>query len=102
MVLPHHAALPNFRKLYRHVIDPLPNGHYVFAIDYNYPVVSFSGSKHVILSTASWLGGQNPFLGVCYIVVACLCLGSMVFFIVFQHFKPRHIADDKFLKWDRD
>jgi len=83
------AALPNFRKLYRRIdhsvqgfTTGLPKGNYTLNIKYNYPVVGFEGSKQVILTTTSVLGGKNPFMGWAYIAVGCICFVLGIAFLI--------------------
>ncbi|KAL7987946.1 cell cycle control protein 50A [Crotalus tigris] len=85
------AALPTFRKLYRLIekqdnLQPtLPAGKYSLEIEYNYPVHSFDGRKRMILSTISWMGGKNPFLGIAYITVGSICFFLGVVLLVIHH-----------------
>ncbi|XP_005153218.2 cell cycle control protein 50A [Melopsittacus undulatus] len=85
------AALPTFRKLYRLIerknnLQPtLQAGKYSLDIAYNYPVHSFDGRKRMILSTISWMGGKNPFLGIAYITVGSICFFLGVVLLIIHH-----------------
>ncbi|XP_075871506.1 cell cycle control protein 50A-like [Nelusetta ayraudi] len=85
------AALPTFRKLYRiinrssNMVPTLPRGNYTLEVVYNYPVRSFEGRKRMILSTISWMGGKNPFLGIAYITVGSVCFFLGVVLLIIHH-----------------
>jgi len=77
------AGLPKFRKLHRIIHVPLPGPKtYYLNISNHYPVHSFGGTKSVILSTTTWLGGKNPFLGWAYIVTGLICIILGCLFLV--------------------
>ncbi|CAJ0604429.1 unnamed protein product [Cylicocyclus nassatus] len=96
------AALPNFRKLWR-IVDRnaetpanpglfrngLPAGEYTIVANSNYPVTVFGGRKSIVLSTTSWAGGKNSFLGIAYLVVGSLAIVLGIIFIII-HIKFGH------------
>ena len=85
------AALPSFRKLYGRVeTDIMANDQLTVVIQNNYNTYSFGGSKALVLSTTSWIGGKNKFIGVAYLIVGGLCLFLALVFVVFYMFKPRY------------
>jgi len=54
-----------------------------------YPVRSFGGTKAVVLSTSSWIGGKNGFLGGAYLTVGIICIVLAAGFAIKQNFFPR-------------
>ena len=91
------AAFSDFRKLYRKVLygkdGSFREGEglradysYRLKIGYNFEVSQFQGTKSVIISTMSILGGKNSLLGIAYIVVGCICFLMGIIFL-FIHLK---------------
>ena len=68
------AGLPNFRKLWGRIDNPLEKGTYKIKIRNNYDVNIYEGTKSIILSTTGPLGGKNKFLEIAFYVVGFICL----------------------------
>ncbi|KAG6743312.1 hypothetical protein POTOM_054266 [Populus tomentosa] len=97
------AALPNFRKLYGKIEKDLQaNTTIAVTIENNYNTYSFGGKKKLVLSTTSWIGGKNSFLGRAYIAIGGLCLFLAVCFVFVYVFKPRPLGDPSYLSWNRN
>ncbi|XP_077246981.1 ALA-interacting subunit 1-like [Tasmannia lanceolata] len=97
------AALPTFRKLYGKIEDDLEaNTEITVIIENNYNMYSFGGKKKLVLSTTSWIGGKNDFLGIAYLSVGGLCLFLAIVFTVLYVARPRPLGDPSFLSWNRN
>jgi hypothetical protein len=101
MVWMRTAALPTFKKLNRIIRDvSFKKGDIVtIEIDSKFDVAGFDGEKAVILSTTSWLGGKNDFLGYAYIVVGTLCLLLALGFFIKHRVSPRKLGDMQYFNW---
>lgn len=94
------AALPTFRKLYGKIDKTLEKGDTIqVAINSRFNVAAFDGSKSLVLSTTSFLGGRNPFLGIAYIVVGSICLLLAAAFFIKSVLQPRQPGETQYLQW---
>ncbi|KAG0031309.1 hypothetical protein BGZ81_001403 [Podila clonocystis] len=97
------AGLPNFRKLYsKNEEYDLPSGTYTIDVDMNYNVSSYGGTKSFVISTVSFMGGRNPFLGIAYVVVGVLCVVLGLLFTARHLYKPRRLGDHTYLSWNQN
>lgn len=94
------AGLPSFRKLYGRIDSDLKKGTKLqFLVSSNFVVNTFDGKKSLVISTTSWFGGRNPFLGIAYIVVGSLCMVLAVLFFAKHKLSPRKLGDTRYLVW---
>lgn len=85
------AGLPMFSKLARrNDKDVMMAGTYQVDITYNFPVMEYAGTKSMVISTSTVMGGKNPFLGISYIVVSGLCVLLGALFTAKHLFQPRY------------
>ncbi|KAL7751490.1 alkylphosphocholine resistance protein lem3 [Sorochytrium milnesiophthora] len=95
------AGLPNFRKLYgRNDDTDLKKGVYQIRIEDNFNVKDFGGTKSIVISTVSFLGGKNSFLGYAYIIVGVICVVLAAVFAARHLYKPRKLGDHTYLSWN--
>jgi hypothetical protein len=96
------AGLPTFSKLYgRNDTTTLPAGQYQVQIYYNYPVQGYKGTKSLVISTVSWIGGKNPFLGWAYVAAAGVFVLLALAGTIRHLFKPRRLGDMSLLSWNQ-
>ncbi|KAH9857801.1 cell cycle control protein [Lenzites betulinus] len=96
------AGLPTFSKLFgRNDGTKLAKGTYQIAVNLNFPVRSFSGTKSIVISTVSWMGGKNPFLGWAYVAAASLLVLLGILGTIRHLVKPRKLGDMSLLSFNR-
>ncbi|KAL6542701.1 hypothetical protein OROHE_010221 [Orobanche hederae] len=95
------SAFPTFRKLYGRIEEDLIADDIISVeILNNYNTYSFSGSKKLVLSTSSWLGGHNNFLGIAYISIGAFFLFIALVFMLLHIRNPSPYGDTTNLSWN--
>ncbi|KAF9052760.1 cell cycle control protein [Panaeolus papilionaceus] len=96
------AGLPTFTKLYgRNDNDAMKVGTYRVVIGLNFPVLPYKGTKSFVISTVSWIGGKNPFLGWAYVAASGVFVLLAVLGTARHLIKPRRLGDMSLLSWNR-
>ncbi|KAA8905361.1 CDC50/LEM3 family [Sphaerosporella brunnea] len=97
------AGLPTFSKLaQRNDKDVMEKGTYEVTIYDRFPVKDYSGTKSIVISTRTVMGGRNPFLGIAYVVVGGLCIVLGMLFTARHLIKPRKLGDHTYLSWNNE
>ncbi|KAF2223198.1 ligand-effect modulator 3 family [Elsinoe ampelina] len=97
------AGLPTFSKLARrNDTTPMSVGRYEVRIDDFFPVTIYDGTKSILISTRTVMGGKNPFLGIAYVVVAGVCVLLGALFLATHLIKPRKLGDHSYLSWSSE
>ena len=55
----------------------------------DFPVTDYGGTKSILLTTRTVMGGQNPFMGIAYVVVGGICVLLGALFTVAHLIRPR-------------
>lgn len=108
MVWMRTAGLPTFKKLYAIFENSVLSENNlefkkgdVLKINVKnvFKVKDFGGEKFAVISTTSWLGGKNSFLGYSYVIVGVICLVLAVLFFAKHKMSPRALGDMEYFNW---
>lgn len=58
----------------------------------DFPVTTYGGTKSILISTRTVMGGKNPFLGIAYVVVGGICILLGALFTAAHLIKPRYTS----------
>ncbi|KAI8970668.1 cell cycle control protein [Pilobolus umbonatus] len=98
----HVAALSDFRKIWgKNEHDTLVAGRWRITIDMNFDTVQYKGTKWLVLSTVTSLGGYNPYLGIAYMAVGGICILIAIILTLIHLMKPRKLGDSSYLSWNQ-
>jgi hypothetical protein len=102
------AASPTVRKLWGVIDTALPAGS-TLRVDVanRYNTYGWGGAKAIVLTTATWAGGRNHFLGAAYLAVSGACLLAAAAFALGAGtgccglVRRRRFGDPAELSWNR-
>lgn len=94
------AMLPQFLKVWGRIDEPLKKGEkLLLEINNRYNTYKFDGRKHIMLSTTTWMGGKNDFIGGSFIGTGVVFLLCSLGFLYISFKKVRETADTSKLSW---
>ncbi|KAL6925953.1 hypothetical protein ACO0SA_000562 [Hanseniaspora valbyensis] len=77
------AGMPSFYKLKgKNENDNLAKGTYQITITNNFPVDSFGGTKSLVITSNSVIGGRNISLPLLYLITSAICVVFVVIFFI--------------------
>lgn len=93
MVWMRTAALPNFMKKYGRIEENLKKGDTLtFEITARFVVDTFGGSKAIILTKDSWIGGQNNFMGIAMVTMGGIVIATVIGMLLKECYCPRTVG----------
>lgn len=90
------APLPSFRKLWGIINDQelLPGDQLQLTVTNRYNSFGFDGKKSIVVSSATWLGSRNPFMGIVFLITGCLFVtAGVMYLVVAVWIRPRKFGD---------
>ncbi|PHH70117.1 hypothetical protein CDD82_7334 [Ophiocordyceps australis] len=95
------AGLPSFSKLYqRNDKEAMEKGRYEIIVEDRFPTLQYRGTKSILITTRTVMGGRNSFLGIAYIAVGGVCILLGAIFTITHLVKPRKLGDHTYLSWN--
>ena len=85
------SGLPDVKKLWGRIenVNLTKGDNLAFTVMNNYDVDKFNGNKSIILSTSNKFGGNNNFLGICFIIAGGISFLLNIAFII-NHYIQKH------------
>lgn len=99
MVWMRPAGVSTFRKLNRKIDRSFKKGDKItVSITDSFDVSAFGGSKSVVFSNVSWIGGKNDFLAYAYIITGAVCIFLGILFAIKEMIAPRPLGEMKAIR----